>query len=220
MESLGPFLNSIDTVAVVGGSRFEPEVLELQKVKEFVIDVYGVGEGEIFFDLNQENKVKKKYNLVICSQVMEHIWNIDKGLENLRSLTRKPGLLWLGCPASNRYHGSPECYSAGYQPELFVELFKNEGWEILRQGKLGCPRLYFMTHALRVWPNERELKHPIIRYDFKRLPGPLFLDLLRFIRDLPGRVFALTYSPQISHEAEFATETYLLVRSPNDSPKR
>lgn len=220
VESVQPFLDNINSVAIVGGSLAEPEIRELQNITEIVVDSYGVEAAEYFLDLNKDNKCEKKYDLVLCSQVMEHIWNIEKGVENLKELTKEGGLLWLGCPASNRSHGSPDYYSAGYQPELFVKLFKSKGLEIILQGKLGAARLYFMTHALRVWPNEEELKHPITRYDFNRLPGPLVFDLLRFLRDLPGRFFSLTYSPKITNEVEFATETYLLIRRPSNPLKR
>lgn len=220
VESIEPFLDNINSVAIVGGSLAEPEILELQEIKEVMVDVYGVEESEYFFDLNKDNRCEKKYDLVLCSQVMEHIWNIEKGVENLKELTKVGGLLWLGCPASNRSHGSPDYYSAGYQPELFVELFKSKGWEIIIQGRLGAARLYFMTHALRFWPNEKELKRPISSYDFSRLPGPHVLDLLRFLRDLPGRFYSLTLSPEISDEVEFATETYLLIRRPSNLLER
>ena len=63
VESIEPFLDNIDSVAIVGGSLAEPEILELQEIKEVMVDVYGVEESEYCFDLNKDNRCEKKYDL-------------------------------------------------------------------------------------------------------------------------------------------------------------
>ena len=76
-----------------------------------------------------------------------------------------------------------------------------------------------MTHGLSVWPSEQEHLHPVRKYQFSRLPGPVWKNYLRFCRDLPGRVFALQKSPIISEDIRYATESYALFRRFTNSEK-
>ena len=207
---------AIKRVAVVGGSKFEPEILALGAILNFELDIYGIEQDNIFLDLNESQSTNrmKQYDLVVCSQVVEHIYDLHQGLINLMAITRPGGYLWIGCPASNRSHGSPEYYSAGYQPELFRNLFIKFGWKVHLATRLGSHRYYFMNHGLRVWANKDELKHPVTKYDLRRLPGPRGRDLLRFLRDLPGRFFSLQFSAEVTDQVEYSTETYVLVEKP------
>ena len=216
INSISPYLNDIEKVAVVGGTRDEPEIIQLKILKDFDICTYGIEEGNDFLlDLNIQNTIETKYDLVLCSQVFEHLFDLKTAMANLVKLLNYNSLLWIACPASNRSHGSPNYFSAGYQPELVVNLSKEFGLEVITLGKLGSKRLYFMTHALRVWPNQQELRHPILKYDFRRNPGGKVKSILRFIRDFPGRLFAACLTPKISDQVEFATETFVLLKKPS-----
>jgi SAM-dependent methyltransferase len=212
LRTTRPFWSDIKTVVVVGGSQNDPEVVELRKHIEIEIQCYGIDDDDKYFDLNEEQQVETQFDLVICSQVLEHIWDLNRGISNLLKLTRSQGFLWIGCPASNRAHGSPNYYSAGYQPELISNLVFMRNSEVLKEGRLGSERVYFMTHALRVWPSEREWNHPILGYNFKRLEGSLLRKTARFVRDLPGRFYSLRYSKTMSDKVESATETFVLAK--------
>lgn len=218
-EFLAAFKNKVKyvtRVAVVGGSENEPEILALRKSANFELEIYGIEQGNLHLDLNEPHESSKleEYDLVLCSQVIEHVWNLHQALNNLMNMTRPGGFLWIGCPASNRAHGSPDYYSAGYQPELFRNLFVRYGWIVHLAQRLGSERYYFMNHGLRVWVSKEELERPIRKYDFGRLPGPLWKDLLRFVRDAPGRIFSLKFTAKSSEQVEYATETYVLVQKP------
>jgi 2-polyprenyl-3-methyl-5-hydroxy-6-metoxy-1,4-benzoquinol methylase len=214
INSIDPYLNSIKKVAIVGGSRNEPEIIELEKSKKIVVHTYGIDkDNDIFFDLNVQNEIKNKYDLVLCSQVFEHIYDLKNAIANLVSLLNQESLLWVACPASNRSHGSPNYYSAGYQPELIINLSRDFNLEVLIFGKLGSKRLYFMTHALRVWPNQKELRHPILKYDFTRFSGSKLKNILRFFRDFPGRLYASSLTAEVNDQVEFSTETFVLFKN-------
>jgi SAM-dependent methyltransferase len=213
IKSILPYLNTIEKVAVVGGSVNEPEIMTLETLKNIEIRTYGIEEGnDLPLDLNTLSPINAKYDLVLCSQVFEHLFDLKNAIANLANLLDYNSLLWIACPASNRSHGSPYYYSAGYQPELIINLAKSHDLEVITSGRLGSKRLYFMTHALRVWPNKQELKHPVLKYDFGRYKGNKTKNLLKFIRDFPGRLFAAFLNSKMSHEVEFATETYVLLK--------
>lgn len=218
-STISPFIQRIDNVAVVGGSTVEPEVLALQKLKEFKVHTFGIeDECEHYMDLNIQIGLStslisiQTFDLVLCSQVLEHVFDVKHAIQNLANLTKEGGIIWIACPASNRSHGSPHYYSAGYQPELITKIAEQLHLKVINKGVLGSKRQYFFTHALRVWPNEVELRHPITKYDFSRYQGGPCITLLRFIRDLPGRLYSCFISNKISQQIEYATETYVCLQ--------
>ena len=213
-------LETIKTVAIVGGSRNEIELTALPEHLRSTAVVFGIDhECDFFLDLNVEISIENTFDLILCSQVLEHIWNIDQAFKTFSKLLSEKGFLWVACPASNRAHGSPEYFSAGYQPELLSKVAALFDLETISYGRLGSERSYFMTHGLSVWPSNREHLRPIRNYEFSRLPGPFWKDCLRFCRDFYGRLFAVLKSPTISDDVRFATESYALLQKVANSEK-
>jgi len=205
-------LDQINSVAIVGGGLLDPEVQALLKIKHLEVDCYGIDEGLIELDLNYLQHINKAYDLVICSQVLEHLFDAKTALSNLIHMTKPGKFLWIGCPASNRSHGSPNYYSAGYQPELIIRLIDVYCNSFSVGGVIGSKRQYFMTHALRVWPTKKELKNPLINYNFNRRQESVTKKIIRFIYDLPLRsyLYSLPYRP--TSQVEYATETWVFSR--------
>ncbi len=193
---------SLDSIALVGGHIFEPE-LEVLKYKD--LTHYGVEfDSRVkteLFDLNISQIVDKNYDLVLCSQVLEHVYDVKQAIENLAKLVRQGGFLWIACPASNYAHGSPEYFSAGYTPELITNLLPLEDFEVIFAEKYGSERMYFYTHTLQRWPTQREYKFPL-RFKFSRY----------FFRDFFWRIIALFKSPKFDSELHHATETVVFAR--------
>ena len=130
--------SDISSIAVVGGSSNEPELLELLKIyPEAKVSFLGIAQGpqDIPFtelDLNESSGLDQSFDIVICAQVLEHIWNLDNCMKNLSKLVNQQnGLLWINCPASNLVHGSPEYFSAGYSHEMISKNLENHQFEIL-----------------------------------------------------------------------------------------
>jgi hypothetical protein len=210
-ELTKPFVSEIQSIAVVGGSANEPELEIFQNNKNLVVHFYGIdsnvgSQDFTYLDLNlspnQDNGFSNmKYDLILCSQVLEHIWDIKQGLETLAQLATNNGLIWVACPASNYAHGSPSYFSAGYQPELISNLLEKQGIKIFSKGCLGSKRYYFMTHALQIWATRNEHISPLT-FGFSRyFPSQIF-----------GRFMAIFKSPKITTELKYATETYVLAR--------
>jgi hypothetical protein len=211
-DKIFPNLDQINSVANVGGGLLDPEVQELLKIKCLEVDCYGVDEDSIKFDLNYVQQINKRYDLVICSQVLEHLFDTKTALINLIHMTKPGKFIWIGCPASNRSHGSPNYYSAGYQPDLIIRLIGVYCSNFSTGGVVGSKRQYFMTHALRIWPTKEELKNPLINYNFQRRQESFAKKLIRFIYDLPLRayLYSLPYKP--TSQVEYATETWVFSR--------
>ena len=137
---------NLDSIALVGGHIFEPELkfLEYKDLTYYGVEFDSRVKTELF-DLNISQSVDKNYDLVLCSQVLEHVYDVKLAIENLAKLVRKGGYLWIACPASNYAHGSPEYFSAGYTPELITNLLAPLDFEIILAEKYRSKRMHFYT---------------------------------------------------------------------------
>lgn len=199
-------------IAVIGGDRNEPEILALQEAGvQLTIRTFGIdGKVDEWLDLNQREAPGADYGLVLCSQVLEHLWNHQTAFMSLASLVRPGGLLWVACPASNFEHASPEYYSAGFSPAYLRANLQKVGFDVYAAGQIGSERLYFMTHVIGTWPSDVQYRKPIRHALFGLNRGKLGM----FIRMVPvvllGREF--TANPR------WATEAWALGRRQvNDS---
>jgi 2-polyprenyl-3-methyl-5-hydroxy-6-metoxy-1,4-benzoquinol methylase len=105
-------------VGVLGGGRDEPEIQALGTIdRKFNVRTIGLDASEIHLDLNSASLTDdsfEKFDFLLCSQVLEHVWNHNNFFINLNSLVKKGGLVWLSAPAVNHPHGSPDFYSPGF----------------------------------------------------------------------------------------------------------
>lgn len=189
-------------VGLVGGHFDEPEIKVLNPV---TVKYFGIESDPRvvtqIFDLNIPQNVKHQFELVLCSQVLEHVYDVKQAIVNLSELTLPGGYLWIACPASNYPHGSPHYYSAGYAPELIVNLLEPLGFNVILAQKYGSERMYFFTHTLRRWPTMQEYYFPL-RFEISRY----------ILRDLFWRIVALFKSPKFDSELHHATETVVFAQ--------
>jgi SAM-dependent methyltransferase len=206
-ELILPFKDQIRTIAVVGGARNEPELHLFQRKTDLELFSFGIDSNTgiskfTYLDLNFPiESTLSQYDLILCSQVLEHVWDVKQALKNLVALAKPNGFIWIACPASNYAHGSPDYFSSGYQPGLIEKLLEKECVEILRSGLLGSKRYYFMTHALQVWGTKNEHKSPLTS-GFSRY----------FFSQILGRLFSYLKSTKVVVHPKYATETYVLAR--------
>jgi len=202
-------------VAVVGGTEYEPELSKLTKSSKFKVTFYGIEPSPketLYLDLNLTNEINKTFDLVLCSQVLEHIYDLNSALNNLISMCTEDTILWLNFPTSNRVHGSPDYYCAGYTSQAIYKLLKSKiDFEIIVMEDIGTVRNYFLTHALRIWPSKKELSNPVIHYDFNRYSFSLIRNLLTYIKQFPLRSYSLILNNEISNNLDYSTESILAI---------
>jgi len=197
-------------VAIVGGSIREPEIDVLKEVYgNFDLKIFNIDLDSIYLDLNfpipNELEMYSEYfDLVICNQVLEHLFDVKQALENLAILTKPNSYLWVNCPSSNQKHGSPYYFSAGYQSGLIEELLKKFNITMELKGEIGSQRLYNMTHKQQYWPSKKILNNPFLRgSEVKSLLFPLKV-LKHFFKSIE----ALTWNNKSENGSKWATETY------------
>ena len=202
------------TVAVVGGYQLEPEIQALELLGiETDITVFGIDDNTTYLNLNEATdsqvSLHEDFDLVLCSQVWEHIWNHEVGQMNLMKLTKKGGYLWLACPTSNRPHSSPSYYCAGFTAEYLVNNLSRIGWTVYSSGQLGTPRNYRATHNMPAWLSVSGHRFPPI-YAFSQ--RSLFHRIMYSLRYLLTTVSLLFSSTRISDDINCATETWILAK--------
>lgn len=154
---------NLTRVAVVGGSLEDPEVSIIKKdFPNVKFEVFGIDNNQHFMDLNKPIITREKYDLVLCTNVIEHIYHHENFAKNLLSLINSKGFIWCAFPFSDMFHGSPRYYSAGFSPEYVAEVFSRNGGLCQDSRVIASKRLYLFTHYLRDWPSEFRYNHPII----------------------------------------------------------
>ena len=208
----------VKSVGILGGSSKEPELLELLKIyPDSTVTYLGIEKGVnenpfIDLDLNKFGVMDQSFDIVICAQVLEHVWNLENCMSNLSKIVNpRGGLLWLNCPASNMVHGSPEYFAAGYSSEMVIRNLENHQFEVILADSIGSRRLYFFTHTLQYWPSKFELAHPLLTYRPLRSYGRRFIPetFLGFF----GRLYSLFLSNKKLSKSQYDTETFVLARS-------
>tara|TARA_B100000427_G_C15513654_1_gene597267 strand:+ start:430 stop:1125 length:696 start_codon:yes stop_codon:yes gene_type:complete len=165
--SIQKFPSSV-SVAIIGGSRDDPEVEIIKKYSNIEnITVFGIDpDSDEYLDLNMRNNNKKydEFDFILCSHVLEHIWNIEEFYLNIKSLCDDKTILFLSCPKSNMEHGSPEYYSSGYSVGFLKKNLDSINFKILKSGEVGSEVYYKSIHLLQDWLTEDEV---INQYKFK-----------------------------------------------------
>jgi SAM-dependent methyltransferase len=202
-------------IAVVGGSDDEPEIRALKALGlKLEVSIFGIEENIQYLDLNNEPVLTQtsygKYDLILCSQVFEHIWNHESAFKILLQLTSKDSYLWLACPASNHPHGSPSYFSAGYTSEYLSLNLNRMGLTIIAAGQIGTPRNYRATHILPTWLSVRGHSFPPL-YAFEGKSA--HIRILYSIKYFFANISFLWISPTITDEIGCATESWIFAQN-------
>lgn len=78
------------------------EAIELAKAK--------IPDGTFYANFLDEFKSKKKYDVVLCLGVAEHVENLPEFLKSLKTLIKKDGILYFEVPHNLIYSRGPKTY--------------------------------------------------------------------------------------------------------------
>jgi len=203
-------------IAVIGGSSAEPEIRALESHGYLCnVTTYGVDKlCDVFLDLNQspaaDSSIDPKFDLVLCSQVLEHVWNHAAAFRWLGLLAGDSALLWVGVPAANRPHGSPGYFSAGFTDEYLANNLRTLGFEILGSGQIGSARLYRGALMTPIWLSVRGYASPLL-FAFEGSPKLLRIPLT--LRYLPSMLRVSLASGRVVSSQRCATESWVIAKS-------
>jgi SAM-dependent methyltransferase len=154
-------------IGIVGGSRNEHElkVLDELRIKYELYILNITGETDYFLDLNSKTNILPsfKFDLVLCSQVLEHIWNIENAIKILKDLSKTDGYIYLNVPFSNMVHRDEisDFCTPGYSSSFLRKNFEHAGLSTINSVDFGTRRLYNSIHLLQIWLYAHELQFPL-----------------------------------------------------------
>ena len=93
-------------------------------------------ENNLRFDLEKKNEVNKKYTLVIIFNVLEHVYNVDNAIKELKKILKPSGKIVGATPFLYRVHYAPEDYNR-YTRQFFLKLFKENNMKNIKIEELG-----------------------------------------------------------------------------------
>lgn len=88
-------------------------------------------------DLHSLNLIKKDYDFVCLHQTLEHIYNPQQCLSNIKDHMKSDGYLYINVPACNIPHSEPYHYFTGYTPMGIAAIAFQLDFEILEIGQWG-----------------------------------------------------------------------------------
>lgn len=116
----------IRNIAVVSGHLSEPELCLITTNPD--VKILSFEDNPDLFDLNKDwsqpdwSAYQDTFDLVLCEQVLEHVLDPKRALENLAAILKPGGLLHITVPAINNSHGEPFYFYAGFPPKTLSEL--------------------------------------------------------------------------------------------------
>ena len=194
-------------IAVVGGGSNQAEIVLLNQMGfEAEVTVFGIKDEDVFFDLNKVNSISnnKFFDLVICTQTLEHIWNHDNFFNNMQLLSKPKSILYLNCPKSNKVHMAPIFYSSGFTSSYLEKNLQNKNFKILKSGELGGEVLYKSIHITQSWYNKENVEN---RYRFNE--NKLFYKIKHLIKLSNLGQFLVLKRNTNSQSEEFMTQSYV-----------
>jgi len=215
-DSAGDLLD----ILVLGGNRQEPEIQALERLGiETRVTVVGIGDDDQYGDFNvppSEVQLGSAPQLVLCSQVLEHVWNHDAFFSWTTLWSSGTTWLWLAVPASNRPHGSPDYFAAGFSSRYLMKNLSARGLIVKSHGTFGSQRLYNASLSEGIWLSVRSHHYPLLAYENHGFAKRLAARLRYFSR--LARL-AVT-SGLISDDERFAVEAWVWARGPRPALKR
>ncbi len=204
----------ITSILVLGGGDDEPEIQNFYG-KNHSIWFYGIEEPGSnleykFLNLDEPFAATRKFDLVICNQVLEHLYHLDNAFSTIENLVEDRGLLWITVPANNFRHGSPDFYSAGYSKEFLLRNLVKHNFEALEIAELSSKRTYLYRHILKIWPTEFQLRNPVFSY--VGIEGSHFKKLMFNLNIFPIRLLLAFSSNNWIINGDYPVETYGLFR--------
>lgn len=115
-------------------------------------------------DLHRLNLPETGFDFVMLNQVLEHVYDPIRCLQNIYTYMRPGGILYANVPANNIPHSTPFHYYTGYTPTGLGAVVQAAGFKILSIGQWGNTAyidLLFIKNKNKWprWPDYREVAH-------------------------------------------------------------
>jgi hypothetical protein len=200
-------------VGYFGSTRHPDPEIEVVLSKLENSKIYSIGladEVDIRFNLDRDKWLDKtSFDLLIVSNVLEHVWNLENTFDNFNTMMKESSYIYIVGPTSNYYHLSPNFFSSGYTYDFILNNLAKRHFKTIIAGGIGSQRLNFMQHALRSWPSKKAHSLPLLfAYDEVRFPLRLYL----YFKNFFCIVISQFKSSLLVSDPNFYTGMYLIMQ--------
>jgi len=89
-------------------------------------------------------KYKNKYDIILCMNVLEHIYDYNKAIENIHNALKPNGTAIISVPVFYPFHDEPHDYWRFTEHSLKIILKKFTKIKIKHSGLKQCPFAYYI----------------------------------------------------------------------------
>ncbi len=130
---------------------------QMNDVNPYFSDTYNFKEKNyIKFDLEKKNNLKFNFENILIFNVLEHVFDIDNAIIELKELLDNEGKIYISTPFIYRYHEAPNDYNR-YTLNYFEKISKKHNLEVVYKNTLGTGPFfaaYSIVHGLinKIYP--------------------------------------------------------------------
>ena len=92
--------------------------------------------NNIIFDLEKKNFMKKKFDNVLIFNVLEHVYEVNNAIIEIKNVLNKKGKIICSTPFLYRYHKAPNDYCR-YTEDFLIKIFKENKFINIKVRSLG-----------------------------------------------------------------------------------
>lgn len=188
--------SQLTDVAVVSGSSDEPE-LQLINFRSLSLLNYNAKNNTYNLDHDWQDAraetaiLPNSYDLVLCNQVLEHIFSPIQGIKNCSLVTKPGGYIFISVPTIDCVHGEPHFYSSGYHPRFLARIAELQGLELIHLGAWGN-RKFLSSAVLGRWLTHDHLRAGFHSLHDLKFPGYMLKD--GRLNDLTGKFICASWA--------------------------
>lgn len=117
---------------------------------------------DIVSDITEIPVSNSSFDIVLCTEVLEHVLNPENAIKEMTRITKKGGKLILTAPFCSLTHFAPYHYSSGFNKFFFNEILKKYGYRIIEISTNGNYFSYMQQEIRRTPHVIKKYINPII----------------------------------------------------------
>jgi|GEM_PF-2029524 len=143
-ELIKKILQNVDE-AKLSGFDVSEKIIDINKEKYPGVDFFTL-------NLNEESSHEKKFGMVICCEVIEHLRNWQKAIDNLSKLVENNGYLLITTQAGKMYkHHKALDHLKHFKKEEIEDELKKNGLKIVKSSYSGWPFMNLKNILLSIF---------------------------------------------------------------------
>ncbi|HCC08705.1 TPA: SAM-dependent methyltransferase [Candidatus Woesebacteria bacterium] len=117
---------------------------------------------DIVSDITKIPVKNKSFDVVLCTEVLEHVINPESAIKEISRITKNGGKLILTAPFCSLTHFAPYHYATGFNRYFFYEVLKKYGFRIIEISSNGNYFSYLQQEIQRTPQVIKNYVNPVL----------------------------------------------------------